>query len=102
MIIETLEERGRSPAQIPAVRYILTARSPGEKMPPMQCITRGAGRVRLYGPVLAPACAATPAMQNELLDKHYLRKHGANAITGSNPSRRGFIAPALRIDCSLL
>ncbi|MCG3001479.1 L-ribulose-5-phosphate 4-epimerase, partial [Escherichia coli] len=23
-----------------------------------------------------------PAMQNELLDKHYLRKHGANAYYG--------------------
>jgi L-ribulose-5-phosphate 4-epimerase len=25
-----------------------------------------------------------PAMQNELMDKHYLRKHGANAYYGQN------------------
>ena len=37
-------------------------------------------------------------MQNELLDKHCLRKHGPMPITGSNPITPGFIAPALRID----
>ncbi|KAA0641574.1 ribulose phosphate epimerase, partial [Escherichia coli] len=33
----------------------------------------------LFSRQLAPQL---PAMQNELLDKHYLRKHGANAYYG--------------------
>lgn len=39
VIIETLEERGRSPAQIPAVLVHSHGPFAWEKMPPMQCIT---------------------------------------------------------------
>lgn len=39
VIIETFEERGRSPAQIPAVLVHSLARSHGVKTPPMPCIT---------------------------------------------------------------
>ncbi len=38
VIIETFEERGRSPAQIRRYWCILTVRSPGAIMPPMRCI----------------------------------------------------------------
>lgn len=39
VIIETLEERGRSPAQIPAVLVHSHGPFAWGKMPPMQCIT---------------------------------------------------------------
>ncbi|MFO6483767.1 hypothetical protein ACLBR5_03755 [Escherichia coli] len=42
--------------------------------------------------IVPTARAAAPAMQNELLDKHYLRKHGANAYYGRSLCW-GFIAP---------
>lgn len=36
---------------------------------------------------LAPGIPAIPAMQQTLLDKHYLRKHGANAYYGQIPTK---------------
>lgn len=102
VIIETFEERGRSPAQIPAV--LVHSHGPfawGKNAADAvhnAVVLEECAYMGLFSRQLAPQL---PAMQNELLDKHYLRKHGPMPITGSNPSRRGFIAPALRIDMFL-
>ena len=79
VIIETFEERGRS-AQIPAV--LVHSHGPFIGKNAADAV-HNAVVLEKNAPIwaiLAPACAATPAMQNELLDKHYLRKHGANAL----------------------
>jgi L-ribulose-5-phosphate 4-epimerase len=84
VIIKTFEERDLSPMQIPAVLVHSTARLPGVKMPPMPYITRWCWK---SAPIWACSRASWPAaagMQSELLDKHYLRKHGANAYYGQN------------------
>lgn len=82
--------------------YILTARSPGEKMPPMQCITPWCWK---SAPIWA--CSRASLRRNSLRCKTNCWisttcvSMGPMPITGSNPSRRGFIAPALRIDMFL-
>ena len=75
VIIETFEERGRSPAQIPAFAWGKNAADAVHNAVVLEeCAYMG-----LFSRQLAPQL---PAMQNELLDKHYLRKHGANAYYG--------------------
>ncbi len=61
VIIETFEERGRSPAQIPAV--LVHSHGPfawGKNAADAVHNAVGTRRMRLYGPILAPACAAAP------------------------------------------
>ena len=83
VIIETLEERGRSPAQIPAV--LVHSHGPfawGKNAADAvhnAVVLEECAYMGLFSRQLAPQL---PAMQNELLDKHYLRKHGANAYYG--------------------
>ena len=83
VIIQTFEERGLNPAQIPAVLVHSHGPFARGKTPPMRCITPWCWK---SAPIWA--CSRTslrpqlPAMQNELLDKHYLRKHGDNTYYG--------------------
>ena len=85
VIIETFGERGIDPAQVPAV----LVNSHG----PFAWGTDAADAV--HNAVVLEECAfmalqaltlnpALAPMQQELLDKHYLRKHGANAYYGQN------------------
>ena len=83
VIIETFEERGRSPAQIPAVLVhshgpFAWGKNAADAVHNAVVLEECAYMV-LFSRQLAPQL---PAMQNELLDKHYLRKHGANAYYG--------------------
>lgn len=99
VIIETFEERGRSPAQIPAV----LVHSHG----PFAWGKNAADAV--HNAVVLEECA----YMGLFLRRSSLRcktncwisttcvSMGPMPITGSNPSRRGFIAPALRIDMFL-
>ena len=83
VIIETFEERGRSPAQTPAV--LVHSHGPfawGKNAADAvhnAVVLEECAYMGLFSRQLAPQL---PAMQNELLDKHYLRKHGANAYYG--------------------
>ena len=82
-IFKTFEKLGPDPAQIPGV----LVHSPG----PFSWGKKAADAVHnavvleecaymgLFSRQLAPQL---PDMQPELLDKHYLRKHGANAYYG--------------------
>lgn len=59
-----------------------TARLPGAKTLPMRynaVVLEECAYMGLFSRQLAPQL---PVMQQELLDKHYLRKHGANAYYG--------------------
>lgn len=102
VIIETLEERGRSPAQIPAVLVHSHGPFAREKMPPMRCITPWC-----WKSVPIWACSRVSLRRSFLRCKTNCWisttcvSMGPMPITGSNPSRRGFIAPALRIDMFL-
>ncbi|MFO6425811.1 class II aldolase/adducin family protein [Escherichia coli] len=60
VIIETFEERGRSPAQIPRCWCILMARSHQIKTADAVHNAVVLEECALYGPILAPACAAAP------------------------------------------
>ncbi|KFT11697.1 hypothetical protein SEEB0224_22490, partial [Salmonella enterica subsp. enterica serovar Bareilly str. CFSAN000224] len=83
VIIKTFEERGRVPAKIPP--DLVYSRGP------FACGKNAA--VAVHSAVVLEECAymglfsrqlapQLPDMQPELLDKHYLRKHGANAYYG--------------------
>ena len=83
VIIKTFEERDVNPMQIPAV--LVHSHGP---------FTWGKNAVdAVHNAVVLEECAfmglfsrqlapQLPTMQQELLDKHYLRKHGANAYYG--------------------
>ena len=83
VIIKTFEERGLNPAQIPAV--LVHSHGPfawGKNAADAvhnAVVLEECAYMGLFSRQLAPQL---PAMQNELLDKHYLRKHGANAYYG--------------------
>ena len=83
VIIKTFEERGLNPAQIPAV--LVHSHGPfawGKNAADAvhnAVVLEECAYMGLFSHQLAPQL---PAMQNELLDKHYLRKHGANAYYG--------------------
>ncbi len=102
VIIETFEERGRSPAQIPAVLVHSHGPFAREKMPPMRCITPWC-----WKSVPIWACSRASLRRSSLRCKTncWINTTCVSMetmpITGSNPSRRGFIAPALRIDMFL-
>lgn len=82
VIIKTFEERGLNPHKSWRYWCILTARSPGKNAADAvhnAVVLEECAYMGLFSRQLAPQL---PAMQNELLDKHYLRKHGANAYYG--------------------
>ncbi len=98
VIIETFEERGRSPAQIPAV----LVHSHG----PFAWGKNAADAV--HNAVVLEECAYSASLRRSSLRcktncwiSTTCVSMGPMPITGSNPSRRGFIAPALRIDMFL-
>lgn len=83
VIIETFEERGLNPMQIPAVLVhshgpFAWGKDPADAVHNAvvleECACMG-----IFSRQLAPQL---PDMQKTLLDKHYLRKHGANAYYG--------------------
>ena len=83
MKIKTFEQRCRGPGQIPEVRV----RSPGPFAGGKDAadavhnavVLEECAYMGLFSRQLAPQL---PVMQQDLLDKHYLRKHGANAYYG--------------------
>ncbi len=82
VIIKTFEERGLNPAQIPAVLVHSHGPFAGKNAADAvhnAVVLEECAYMGLFSRQLAPQL---PAMQNELLDKHYLRKHGANAYYG--------------------
>mgnify|MGYP002651806515 CR=1 FL=1 len=85
VIIKTFEQRGLDPAQIPAV--LVHSHGPfawGKDAADAvhnAVVLEECAYMGLFSRQLAPQLAD---MQSELLDKHYLRKHGANAYYGQN------------------
>ncbi len=83
VIIKTFEERGLDPAQIPAV--LVHSHGPfawGKNAADAvhnAVVLEECAYMGLFSRQLAPQL---PDMQPELLNKHYLRKHGANAYYG--------------------
>ena len=85
VIIKTFEQRGLDPAQIPAV--LVHSHGPfawGKDAADAvhnAVVLEECAYMGLFSRQLSPQL---PDMQSELLDKHYLRKHGANAYYGQN------------------
>lgn len=83
VIIKTFEERDVNPMQIPAV--LVHSHAPftwGKNAADAvhnAVVLEECAFMGLFSRQLAPQL---PTMQQELLDKHYLRKHGANAYYG--------------------
>lgn len=85
VIIETFVKRDISPTDIPAA--LVCSHGPftwGDG--PMEAVHNAVvleecAFMAFHAMALAPGL---PAMQQELLDRHYLRKHGANAYYGQN------------------
>lgn len=83
VIIKTFEERDVNPMQIPAV--LVHSHGPftwGKNAADAvhnAVVLEECAFMGLFSRQLAPQL---PTMQQELLDKHYLRKHGANAYYG--------------------
>ena len=83
VIIKTFEERGLNPMQIPAV--LVHSHGPfawGKDAADAvhnAVVLEECAYMGLFSRQLTPQL---PDMQPELLDKHYLRKHGANAYYG--------------------
>ena len=85
VIIETFNERGIDAAQVPAV--LVASHGPfAWGKDPMDAV-HNAVVLEEVAFMAFNAMQLTPGlepMQQELLDKHYLRKHGANAYYGQN------------------
>jgi L-ribulose-5-phosphate 4-epimerase len=85
VIIQTFEERHLDPAQIPAV--LVHSHGPfawGKDAADAvhnAVVLEECAYMGLFSRQLSPQL---PEMQSVLLDKHYLRKHGANAYYGQN------------------
>ena len=85
VIIETFRERGIDPAQVPAV--LVHSHGPfAWGTDPMDAVHNAVvleevAFMDFHAMMLAPGL---PAMQQELLDKHYFRKHGPGAYYGQN------------------
>ncbi|EDC0753083.1 L-ribulose-5-phosphate 4-epimerase [Salmonella enterica] len=83
VIIKTFEERGLDPVQIPAV--LVHSHGPftwgkdAAEAVHNAVVLEECAYMGLFSRQLAPQL---PDMQPELLDKHYLRKHGATAYYG--------------------
>ncbi|UMX56633.1 hypothetical protein MJ524_04820 [Escherichia coli] len=85
VIVETFRKTGnrRSNVKCPAFWSILTARLHKAKMPKMRCTTPSCWKKSLiWGIFCRQLAPQLPDMQQTLLDKHYLRKHGAKAYYG--------------------
>ncbi|MEX9254077.1 L-ribulose-5-phosphate 4-epimerase [Pseudenterobacter timonensis] len=87
VIVQTFESRGLNPSDIPAVLVYShgpfawgknAAEAVHNAVVLEECACMG-----LFSQQLTPQL---PEMQQELLDKHYLRKHGANAYYGQGSS----------------
>ena len=85
VIIETFRERGIDTAQVPAV--LVHSHGPfAWGTDPMDAVHNAVvleevAFMDFHAMMLAPGL---PAMQQELLDKHYFRKHGPGAYYGQN------------------
>ena len=85
VIIETYRERGIDPEQVPAA--LVHSHGPfawgtdPENAVYNAVVLEECAFMALHALMLEPQL---PPMQQELLDKHYLRKHGANAYYGQN------------------
>ncbi|MCD8125735.1 MAG: L-ribulose-5-phosphate 4-epimerase [Lachnospiraceae bacterium] len=85
VIIETFRERGIDPDQVPAV--LVHSHGPFTwGTDPLNAVHNAVvleevAFMDFHAMMLEPGL---PPMQQELLDKHYLRKHGANAYYGQN------------------
>ena len=85
VIIETFRSRGIDPAQVPAV--LVCSHGPFAWGTDAMNAVHNAVVLEEVAFMAFHAMALTPGlppMQQELLDKHYLRKHGANAYYGQN------------------
>ena len=85
VIIETFQSRGIDPAQVPAV--LVCSHGPFTWGTDAMNAVHNAVVLEEVAFMAFHAMALTPGlppMQQELLDKHYLRKHGANAYYGQN------------------
>ena len=85
VIIETFQSRGIDPAQVPAV--LVNSHGPFTWGTDAMNAVHNAVVLEEVAFMAFHAMALTPGlppMQQELLDKHYLRKHGANAYYGQN------------------
>ena len=83
VIIETFQSRGIDPAQVPAV--LVCSHGPFAWGTDALNAVHNAVVLEEVAFMAFHAMALTPGlppMQQELLDKHYLRKHGANAYYG--------------------
>jgi L-ribulose-5-phosphate 4-epimerase len=83
VIVETFREQGIDPAQMPGVLVHSHGPFAWGKTPKTRYITLSCWK---RSPIWASFCRQLapqlPAMQQTLLDKHYLRKHGAKAYYG--------------------
>ena len=85
VIIETYRERGIDPEQVPAA--LVHSHGPfawgtdPENAVHNAVVLEECAFMALHALMLEPQL---PPMQQELLDKHYLRKHGPNAYYGQN------------------
>ena len=85
VIIETFQSRGIDPAQVPAV--LVCSHGPFAWGTDALNAVHNAVVLEEVAFMAFHAMALTPGLppvQQELLDKHYLRKHGANAYYGQN------------------
>ena len=85
VIIETFQSRKTDPAQVPAV--LVHSHGPFTWGTDAMNAVHNAVVLEEVAFMAFHAMALTPGlppMQQELLDKHYLRKHGANAYYGQN------------------
>ena len=85
VIIETFVKRGINPADVPAV--LVNSHGPFAWGTDAMNAVHNAVVLEEVAFMAFHAMALTPGlppMQQELLDKHYLRKHGANAYYGQN------------------
>ena len=85
VIIETFVERKISPVQVPAV--LVNSHGPfawgkdAHEAVHNAVVLEEIGYMNLFSRQLTPGLGS---MQQDLLDKHYLRKHGKNAYYGQN------------------
>ncbi len=82
VIVETFEKQGIDAAQMPGVLFILTAHLHGKNAEDAVHNAIVLEEVAYMGIFCRQLAPQLPDMQQTLLDKHYLRKHGAKAYYG--------------------
>lgn len=85
VIIETFESNGKKASDVPAVLVhehgpFTWGKDPKEAVYHAVVLEEVAHMA--YGTILLKEIGTKPAMSQDLLDKHFLRKHGANAYYG--------------------